>query len=149
MTHNLTKTCAMASGLLAVCVALMAPYAAASDASAADGLISNAPGAMFAFRDPETGQMRHHTSAELEALRATLEAWFNDSTEGLEEVRLPDGSVMVDLEGRILHSTVATVAPDGSVRVLCLADPDRIVELAASVVPVPPAADNANQPAVD
>jgi hypothetical protein len=70
-------------------------------------------------------------------LRATLntdgataigipDATFNQSSEGLTEVMLPDGSVMVDLEGRFQVYTVQVRDASGKVHLRCVHDPARV-----------------------
>lgn len=89
---------------------------------------------MIAYVDPVTGG---HTSTPTEeqraAMRAALEHALSRSVEGLQEVVLPDGSVMVDLQGRFQEAVVARRAPDGTLHTFCVIDPD--VALAPPAAP--------------
>jgi hypothetical protein len=147
MKHGVSKWLMLVAAFVAA-AATVAPVLWAHDppegdptaapAIEGDSVVGYAPGAMFAFRDPVTGEMRHHTPAELEALRTSLAAMFDPSTDGYVEIQLEQGTAMVAPEGRYIHGSVAVVEPDGSIKVVCTADPDYIVDLAASVVPVAP-----------
>ncbi len=72
------------------------------------------PGRM-AFRDPQTGERVSRPSAEeVEAMKAAFARHFDQSTEDLEEVELPNGTIMIDLRGRFQHATIVNRNPDGS-----------------------------------
>jgi hypothetical protein len=77
--------------------------------------ISGGEAAMMVFRDPETGALVPEpvTKEQREVARAAASE-LNESTEGLVEVRLPNGAVVVDLQGRFLSHATITVGPDGT-----------------------------------
>lgn len=78
---------------------------------------------MVAVRDSETGELRAPTADELAALAALTdnEALRRDD-EGLEQVVLPDGTVMVDLRGRFQSMSIAVIGDDGVLRQTCTTD---------------------------
>jgi len=99
-----------------------APATAAAGASAAPAApVGRAPetvvpGAMMMARDPLTGELRAPTAEEMAALGAGLSRAgqsLNYSDEGLKQVVLPDGTVMVDLQGRFMSTSVAFIDADG------------------------------------
>ena len=69
---------------------------------------------MRAYADPRTGAPRE-TPPPGESIPAT--AAFSRSGSGLAETPGPRGGVMVDLQGRFKSPLVATVAPDGTLRI--------------------------------
>lgn len=96
-----------------------APATAAEGASAApvpSAPETVVPGAMMMARDPLTGELRAPTAEEMAALGAGLSRAaqsLNYSDEGLKQVVLPDGTVMVDLQGRFMSTSVAFIDADG------------------------------------
>ena len=73
------------------------------------------------YRDPRTGALSDQpvgepTDLSLEHLRAVA---LNQSAEGLEIVRMPDGSEMMNLEGRFQHALEIHVADGGALVVRC------------------------------
>jgi hypothetical protein len=111
-----------------------APLPAAAPARITHTEPSTVAGAagMRIFRDPETGGIAPPNAAESAALE-------NDSNSedmtGLTQVTLPDGSVMIDLQGRFQESMVMQIAPNGQHVVNCTRD----VKKTLSQVPVAPA----------
>jgi hypothetical protein len=76
---------------------------------------------LVAYIDPATGGLTATpTEEQRAAMRAALAALVNDSDQGLVEVTLPDGSVMLDLQGRFQEALVVLVAPDGTRRYECV-----------------------------
>ena len=73
--------------------------------------------------DSQTGQIRELTPEEARKLAAGLKQIVNQSTEGLVQVKNPDGSVSMDLEGRFQNVAVARVNTDGSVTQSCVDNP--------------------------
>jgi hypothetical protein len=75
---------------------------------------ASAPG-MKAYVDPATGELLPGRPANLppEPPSAALGA----STAGLVEVPTAGGGTMIDLQGRFQSPLVATIAPDGTLRV--------------------------------
>jgi hypothetical protein len=70
--------------------------------------------------DPKTGKLRQPTADEVRDLTQSLQPALSQSSEGLVEVRHPDGSVSVDLQGRFQDAVLAKVNPDGSVEQHCV-----------------------------
>ena len=83
--------------------------------------------------DPETGAPGL-AGAPVQSLSATPEeaAALSHSSEGLRQVVLPDGSVMMDLQGRFEETVVMEIGPDGKLRTRCVQRPP-----AAGAVPAP------------
>ena len=73
---------------------------------------------MKIFKDPDTGEIGPPEAASV--------AVDNDGTSqdmtGLSQVTLPDGSVMVDLQGRFQEAMVMQITPDGKRVVTCTQD---------------------------
>jgi hypothetical protein len=95
---------------------------------------------LVAFIDPATGGLTTNpTEEQRAAMRTALAVLVNDSGDGLVEVRLPDGSVVMDLQGRFHEAVVVQVAPDGARNLQCIGS---IPDAAAtpSPAPAPPAA---------
>ncbi len=71
--------------------------------------------------DPETGEILGYRRPDPEALREEdrLRQALSQSDEGLVEVRLPDGSVRVDLQGRFRHINAARLGEHSRVEQLC------------------------------
>lgn len=76
--------------------------------------------------DPAAGDQGALQSAELSA-EEKLRAMTSTSTEGLKTVRLPNGAVGIDLEGRFMHVMVAKEAEDGSLVLSCHHGEDALV----------------------
>lgn len=95
---------------------------------------------LVAYIDPATGGLTATpTEEQRAAMRAALAALVNDSDQGLVEVRLPDGSVVMDLQGRFQEAVVVQVAPDGAQHMQCIGSlPDAAAT--PSPAPAPPAA---------
>lgn len=69
--------------------------------------------------DPETGQMVVPPPADRRkmALSPAMQNAFSQSDEGLPTVVLPDGTVMVNLQGRFRNLLFATVDAEGQLKV--------------------------------
>jgi hypothetical protein len=69
-----------------------------------------------AYIDAETGELTSTPSAEQLELQFSpeLENALNRSSVGLVEVVLPDGGVMVDLQGRFRSAVFATLSTEGA-----------------------------------
>src|SRR5262245_4511296 len=76
--------------------------------------------------DPETGApgLAHTPVPPLSAVPRDDEAALSHSDQGLQQVVLPDGSVMVDLQGRFQEYAVMEIGPDGKLRMRCVQRPD-------------------------
>ena len=68
-------------------------------------------------KDPATGKFRAPTPEELKILAPLTQ---NDSHEGLEQRTLPNGAVVMDLQGRFQNYSLATKDSNGSVRLGCV-----------------------------
>ena len=72
---------------------------------------------MRIFIDPETGTIGGPTQAQLEEMAA--DAALNQSTDGLVQVTMPDGSVMMNLEGRFQDYYMVKLDAKGRRHVVC------------------------------
>ena len=64
--------------------------------------------------------------SERQLLEAELIEMTDESDEGLDRVVLPDGTSMVDLEGRFMSVMVATPTEDGTVTISCHTGEDAV-----------------------
>jgi hypothetical protein len=71
----------------------------------------------------QSGQVKRMTAEEAEKLAAGLKRLVNQSTEGLVEVRHPDGSVSLSLDDHFQNVTVARINDNGSVSQSCVDNP--------------------------
>jgi hypothetical protein len=87
-----------------------------------------APGAagQRVFVDPATGKITEPTPEQIQALEQAVAGMLSQSSEGLQVVELPDGTLTIDLEGRFQEVAIATVAPDGTVRTGCVNHPGQV-----------------------
>lgn len=69
------------------------------------------------------------TQVERLSAEQRLREMVNDSTEGLDTVRLPDGTVGMDLAGRFMHVMVATPTEDGSFVASCHVGEDALTHV--------------------
>jgi len=70
---------------------------------------------LIIYIDPETGRPTSTpTEAQRAAMQSALTELLNYSDEGLVEVVMPDGSVVMDLQGRFQSTLIVQVAPDGT-----------------------------------
>jgi hypothetical protein len=90
-------------------------------------IAANAAEAMRVVRDPQTGELRGPTAAEAAAfqkaeaqLRAARSGKAAQRASAPQEITYPDGTVEMPLDEDSMMSSVATLAPDGSVRMHCL-----------------------------
>ena len=72
--------------------------------------------------DPATGQLRAPSPEEMQALSASLERIFNQSTEGLQAEQRADGTLALDLRGRFLNAALIRKNADGSLKLNCTSD---------------------------
>jgi hypothetical protein len=70
--------------------------------------------------EPETGALVPDRASSATPLTQAERIGLMRASAGLREVRLPDGGVMVDLQGRFQEFSVAGVGPDGCLRFGCL-----------------------------
>jgi len=108
-------------------VAIAAPVASRATARphVARKITASAPAAehrpmdagMRIFKDPETGTMGGPSQEQLQAL--ALEDAQNESTDGLVQVVMPDGSVMMNLQGRFQDYYMVKLDSKGRRQVIC------------------------------
>lgn len=124
-----TPTCHGAS-----CCAAMGTAQAATAAPAKTTASAPAAAGMRVYRDPETGELTSTPSAA-DAAAAAKEAELGDATrsEPVQTV-LPDGSVMLELNGHGQEYFIMEKDKDGNLVTRCVQDPK-----AAAQAPVAPA----------
>jgi len=146
--------CRWSTLLALAAVSLALPALAGDDPAAAapqEQAVAQAPAevappvaaaGLVAYIDPATGGLTSTPTEEQRAeMRAALAALVNDSGEGLVEVRLPDGSVVMDLHGRFQEAVVVQVAPDATRHMQCIGSlPDAAATPSSAPAPAPPAA---------
>jgi hypothetical protein len=122
--------------------AAAAPPAQAAAQTPAEAAPPVAAAGLVAYIDPATGGLTAApTEEQRAAMRTALAALVNDSGEGLVEVRLPDGSVVMDLQGRFQEAVVVQVAPDATRHMQCIGNlPDVAATPSFAPAPAPPAA---------
>jgi len=76
--------------------------------------------AVQATVDPSTGRVTAPTPEQRANLAAALAQMIDQRTEGLEVRRLPNGTRLVDLQGRFRNVDVAMRGTDGVVRYRCI-----------------------------
>lgn len=76
--------------------------------------------AMRVYVDPVTGELVSQpvTAEQRQAASAADETFSQDGT-GLREVQMPDGSYMVDLQGRFQQATVVEAGAKGVLKTRC------------------------------
>jgi hypothetical protein len=72
------------------------------------------------FQTNQTGQIRPLTQEEAQNMADGIKEMINQSSEGLNSVRHPDGSVSVDLQDRFQNVTVARKNNDGTISQSCV-----------------------------
>jgi hypothetical protein len=108
-----------------------AVYPRSRDASAAVGPASGTPtgsatvtagaAGLRAYVDPSTGRLTAApTEAQVRGIDESLDVLANRSSDGLAAVTLPDGTEIVDLQGRFRSLSTATISATGSVRLDCV-----------------------------
>jgi hypothetical protein len=134
-------------GLGLVCTAAAAAIFLTGSAGQSHHSIADAdavPGiaAMRAGIDPETGALVTGPDAVAgaadKAADRELAEMVSRSTEGLVEVRHPEGHVSVNLEGRFMNASVARIDADGKVETLCAEDLDEARAFLDGAAPAAP-----------
>lgn len=92
---------------------------------------------MIVALDPETGAIGLPTARQAEALMRSEENMLSRSTEGLQAQYLPDGTVMLDLQGRFQEFSVARIGADGRVTFECLSSADAVRSVLRTPLPRP------------
>jgi len=89
--------------------------------------------------NPETHTYGMPDAAQLSTLSAAEKNALSRSFEGLVQVRHPDGSVSVDLQGRFQEFAVVRVGPDGKPVYRCLDDSATVRRALLEPLPARPA----------
>ncbi len=92
-----------------------------SPATPATPAIAMGTHSMRAYLDPETGTLGSMPTATTLSAKS-LDPALSRSSEGLVQKTLPDGTVMVDLQGRFQNASLAHLDTDGAVQVICTED---------------------------
>ena len=81
---------------------------------------SAAAAGMRAYVDPATGKLvSQPVTAEQQRQATASDPAFGQDSSDLRVVQMPDGSTMMDLQGRFQQATVATKQADGSLSTYC------------------------------
>lgn len=88
--------------------------------AAAPAAFAPASAGMMIARDPETGTWGMPSRIDDLVLSEAEENMLSRSSVGLVPVTLPDGSVMLDLQGRFQEFSIARIGPDGRVHHECV-----------------------------
>lgn len=129
----------LVSAILAL--ALVVPTRAGSSCADTSGAPMPAfalPGwfGMVVAIEPETGRLVLPDAEAMLALTQQERTGLLWTSVGLTEVRFPDGTVMIDLQGRFMEFAVAQIGPDGHLQFRCL---DGSTALPAPPTPLAPA----------
>jgi hypothetical protein len=89
---------------------------------------------MRAYIDPETGRLGPRPQGFEDG--AALPD-LNDSGEGFVEVPGPNGSWMIDLQGRFQDYAVMTIGPDGRLVMSCVRNPKLLLQNGPAAQPQP------------
>lgn len=81
---------------------------------------ATAEAGMRAYVDPATGKLvSQPVTAEQQRQATASDPAFSQDSSDLRVVQMPDGSTMMDLQGRFQQATVADKQADGSLRTYC------------------------------
>jgi hypothetical protein len=90
--------------------------------------------------DPETGALVPPTAEQVRILTAAERTGLMRTSEGLAEVRLPDGAVMVDLQGRFMEYSLVQLDRAGCPHFFGVNDETWLLALLARRAPDSPPA---------
>jgi hypothetical protein len=93
-------------------------------------------GMMIAI-DPQTGALVPPSAAQVLRLTSVERTGLSRSSEGLTEVRLADGTVMVDLQGRFMEYSVLRLDLQGRPHFSCMDDERALLHWLTSREPAP------------
>lgn len=113
----------MQTGRIAEKAQTMPQSSAAVAKSAKKGIrniVTASPSGQIVSFDRQTGESRPLTQDESKRLADGLKKLINRSTEGLVEVRMDDGTISMDLQGRFQNVMVAKQNEDGNLDTSCL-----------------------------
>ena len=109
-----------ATVIFSAAVLMAAATVADADEKAVESTNNVAESGLRVYVDPQSGELvSQPITAEQRHQANSADAAFNQDTTDLVPVQMPDGSIMLDLQGRFQQATVATVQPDGSIRTYC------------------------------
>lgn len=117
MTRRLTLPASLLAGAILISFSVMAePPETTSDTVSTDPPV--AAGGLRAYLDPVTGRLIDHPPYGRQILELSERELYMFSTDhfGLIEQPMPDGGVMVNLQGRFLEGTAATVDGNNKVK---------------------------------
>jgi hypothetical protein len=77
---------------------------------------------MIVAIDPETGALVPPTAEQVRTLTAAERTGLMRTSEGLTEVRLPNGAVMMDLQGRFMEYSFVQLDQAGRPHFFCMND---------------------------
>ncbi len=92
---------------------------------------------MIVSIDPETGALVVPTADQVRQLTGAERTGLMRTSEGLTEVRLPNGAVMVDLQGRFMEFSLAQIDATGRPHFFGVNDETVLRALLARRVPTP------------
>jgi hypothetical protein len=93
---------------------------AAQDDAQLSAVTSNKQSAARVYIDPETRKLGGPPpGTELPGLSIALQNKLSRSDEGLEKRLLPNGTLLVNLQGRFQNMSVVTMTPDGETHITC------------------------------
>jgi hypothetical protein len=108
----------------------------AAPAAAAPAAPASAAGMIVAI-DPVTGALVAPTAEQLTNLTGAERTGLMRTSEGLTEVRLANGTVKVDLQGRFMEYSVVQLDREGCPHFLCVNDETVLRALLARYAPAP------------
>ena len=82
-----------------------------------------AKGPVTSVQADQTGQIRPLTPEEAQRLATALKELANQSTDGLQAVQHPDGTVSMDLQGHFQNVALAKRNADGTISQSCVDNP--------------------------
>jgi hypothetical protein len=98
--------------------------------------VRTTPGMVVSI-EPETGRLIMPTAEEMALLSVAEQTGLLRTSAGLTEVRLPDGTVMVDLQGRFMEFTVARLDREGRLHFRGVNEAPALLRLLDPCTPVP------------
>ena len=115
---NLILLSAFALGALGITGATAEP--AAQDDAQISAVTSTSHSAVRVYIDPETRRLGGPPPGiEPPGLSIAKQKMLSRSEQGLEKRLLPDGTLLVNLQGRFQNMSVVTRTPDGETRITC------------------------------
>jgi len=117
--------------------ATVSPTKAATTPTAVVSPIPLGAAGMVAAVDPETGALVPPTAEQVRSLAAAERTGLMRTSAGLTEVRLPNGAVMMDLQGRFMEYSLVQLDRAGCPHFLCVNDEIMLRALLARYAPAP------------